>query len=132
MRNRLPLLALALATAAIAVIVLSAGPAGERLTFVFHDAAGLRAGDEVKLGGAPAGHVDSVGVTAAHLALVKVELDHGIGPVGVGASGSVRPTGLLGEPYIDLSVGDPTRPLPAGAVIPASRTTTAELQRCAQ
>src|SRR5581483_1002437 len=125
MRYRVALVTAAVIAAVAGVLVLRGGGSGYRLGLLFRDAAGLRAGDDVRIDGATAGQVDSVTVTADHLALVRIGLDPGAGPPGSGASAAVRPTGLLGEPYVDLSVGNGAHPLASGTLIPVSRTATA-------
>lgn len=126
MRKRLPTVVIGALLVIIGLITLSPGGGdGYQLSFVFNDAAGLRAGDEVKIDGAPAGQVEGVSLTAAHRALVRTGLNPGAGPIGTGATGEVRPTGLLGEPYIDLGIGNLARPQPSGSVIGGAMTSTA-------
>jgi phospholipid/cholesterol/gamma-HCH transport system substrate-binding protein len=86
------------------------------------DADGLVPKSTVKIGGVPGGEVAKVSLIRRRFALVTVGLDGGAAPVGQGASAYVRPVNLLGEKYIDLRPGDLSHPLPAGAVIPLSRT----------
>jgi ABC-type transporter Mla subunit MlaD len=79
----------------------------------------LTAGDEVRLGGVRVGQVQSVslagraGATAeATLAVAQT--------LGAGARARIRPRGLAGAVYVDLTAGRRARPLRSGSLIPAS------------
>jgi len=93
-----------------------------RVSFVFADAGGLREGGDIRVRGIRAGRIDAVELIAGDRALVRAHLYDGVGAVRSGASASSRPTGLLGEQYVDLSLGRGAHPLPSGARIALART----------
>lgn len=113
-----------LATAVVAVVA-NHHDAGYRVSFVFADAGGLRKGGDIRLHGVRAGRIDAVKLTHGDRALVEGHLYSGVGALRAGASASSRPTGLLGEQYIDLDLGRGAVPLPSGARIPLTRTSNA-------
>lgn len=88
----------------------------------FKDAAGLTKNSNVKIGGVAGGTVKDLKLTDHDTAMVKMELDKGAFPIGVGAKAESRPVNLLGEKYVDLDPGDLSKPLKSGAFIPMSRT----------
>lgn len=117
--------ALVLLAGAVALAIV-ARPGGDddayRVEFVFHDAGGLRDGGDVKVRGVRAGRIEDVRLLPGDLALVSARLFEGVGPIGAGATGRSRPTGLLGETYVDVRPGDLSRPLPSGARVTVDRT----------
>jgi phospholipid/cholesterol/gamma-HCH transport system substrate-binding protein len=113
------------AVAVLAVVLLGSGGNAYIVKAEFKDAGGVRKNSDVKIGEVPAGRVVGVDLSKTDTALVTMKLDHGVGPVGVGATASSRPVNLLGEKYVDLSLGDDRRPVPSGSTIPAARTKTA-------
>lgn len=76
----------------------------------------LKRGDEVRIGGERAGEVRSVSLVHAR-GRATLELDK---KVGAGTSALIRPRGLAGAVYVQLTPGDPRRPLRSGATVPAS------------
>jgi phospholipid/cholesterol/gamma-HCH transport system substrate-binding protein len=115
--------ALALAAVVVAVIVVrGGGTTGYTVRAEFRDVDGLRHGSTVKIDGVAAGTVTSLTVTPQSTAIATLTLNPGTGPIGAGATVQVRPTDLLGERYAQLDIGDQSRPLPRGSMIPLSRT----------
>jgi virulence factor Mce-like protein len=113
----------ALAVGVAGWIVL-AGTDGEEsvLRAEFKDAAGLREGSLVRVSGATVGSVKSLRLTARDTAAVELALEEDV-TAGAGASAAIRAANLLGEKFVDLTVGDRARPLPSPS-IPLSRTST--------
>jgi phospholipid/cholesterol/gamma-HCH transport system substrate-binding protein len=102
--------------------ITACGDGEYQVQFVFRDAGGLRKGGDIRVHGVRAGRIDDVKLIRGDLALVSGHLDGGVAPVGAGARARSRPTGLLGEQYVDLATGDPARPLASGARIGVART----------
>jgi ABC-type transporter Mla subunit MlaD len=75
----------------------------------------LHGGDEVRVGGERVGQVRSVTLVARGRALATLALDSG--KVGPGASARIRPRGLAGAVYVDLTPGRVRSPLRSGSVI---------------
>src|SRR5438128_2030753 len=98
--------ALAVCALAVAVIVTSSGSDGYRVQAVFTDANGIRANYWVRVNGAVAGTIAGVDVTPQGQALVTMELNKSVAPIGAGATAEIRPTDLLGENYVQLNRGD--------------------------
>jgi phospholipid/cholesterol/gamma-HCH transport system substrate-binding protein len=93
--------------------------------FDFTDAGQLVSGDLVRIGGTPAGTVDSISLTPNGLAQVGVSVDSKYGPLRDGTTAVIRSPGLtnVASRYIDISPAPTFKPaLPSGGVIPASRT----------
>jgi virulence factor Mce-like protein len=86
----------------------------------FANASGLRAGSLVRVNGAEVGSVRKLRVTGRDTAVVELKLDHDVLP-GAGARAAIRPANLLGEKFVDLTVGDRARPT---TTIPVARTST--------
>jgi ABC-type transporter Mla subunit MlaD len=80
----------------------------------------LNPGDDVRIGGERAGQVQSVGLAGrgGERAVATLSLSGGF-RVGPGASARVRPLGLAGAVYVDLSPGDIAHPLRSGSLIQA-------------
>src|SRR5436190_20702048 len=99
-----------LALVAVAVIVVTSGSGdGKHLVRAeFDDASGLRPGSLVRVSGASVGSVKSLQVTARNTALVKLSLDKDVVP-GAGSAAAIRPANLLGEKFVDLTIGDRSR-----------------------
>jgi phospholipid/cholesterol/gamma-HCH transport system substrate-binding protein len=114
--------AVALGAVALVIVITGGASNGYTVRAEFRDVDGLREGSTVKVDGVAAGSVTSLTVTPRSTAMATLTLDPGVGPVGTGASVQVRPTDLLGERYAQLDVGNQSHPLPAGSLIPISRT----------
>ena len=100
---------------AAAVVVLVAGPAARKseagdmvaVDALFHNAAGVVAGQNVKIAGVPAGAVKSVELTEDHLALVHMEVETPFAPFRADARCEVRPQSLIGERFVQCDPGTP-------------------------
>jgi phospholipid/cholesterol/gamma-HCH transport system substrate-binding protein len=90
----------------------------------FPNAAGLRSGFNVTLGGVKVGTVTDVQLTKRDTALATLELQPAAAPVGRDAGASIQPSNLLGEKVVALAPGDLRHPAPSGSLIPANRTST--------
>lgn len=118
------LLALVVATVAVAYALTSGGDDGYTVKAELANAGGLRVNSSVKIAGVPAGKVQELEITKRDTAIATLKIDEGAAPIGRGASLNVRPTDLLGERYAEIKVGDVNDPLPSGATIPRSATAT--------
>lgn len=86
------------------------------------DADGLRPGSRVEIGGVQVGNVGDFRITPQDHALGTITLKQVDAPIGTDASVIIRPADLLGEKYLDLSVGNRAHPARQGFTIPASHT----------
>ena len=79
----------------------------------------LTAGDDVRVNGERVGQVQSVGLApgSGSRAVATLELSSRVGP---GASARIRPRGLAGAVYVDVSPGATGRSLGSGSLIPAT------------
>lgn len=115
----------ATALAVVAVLVLIATRGGDDpyiVKAIYEDAGGLTENYDVKVDGIPAGSVSRVELDDQDRAVLTLEIDEGAAPIGAGARADARPVNLLGEKYVDLDLGDRSRPQPSGTVIPPERT----------
>lgn len=131
MRNRtLPPSAVVVRSVALAVVACVAGivlllGSGDHhydLKLRLANAAGLRPGSQVLLGGVPVGTVASLKVGAGDDVVADLQLKDGTTRIGRGASAQIIAANLLGEHYVSLKPGDPHAPLPSGTSLPPSRT----------
>src|SRR2546423_4451360 len=113
--------ALLLAAIAVFAVVRSNGGDAYRVRLVLDNAHGLRQGGEVALGGVAIGKIDSLHLSRRDAVIADLELDHGKGPIGRGATAAIAARNLLGQKFVDLYPGDVTHPLPSGSTLPASR-----------
>jgi phospholipid/cholesterol/gamma-HCH transport system substrate-binding protein len=123
-----PILATVVGVLAVLALkqVLFGTPTGYRVDAMFADAQGISSKARVEIRGIQAGLVSGVRLDRArHAAIVSIVLDRQAGPIGPGATATIRPASLLGEEFIDLSPGDTARPLRSGATIPLAGTATA-------
>lgn len=91
----------------------------------FTDAGQLVNGDLVRIGGTPAGSIDSISLTPNGLAQVDIAVNSSFGPLHQGTTATIRTPGLtsVASRYIDLSPAPPFKPtLADNAVIPAQDT----------
>jgi phospholipid/cholesterol/gamma-HCH transport system substrate-binding protein len=113
---------LAILIAGVALLVLGGGSSGYQIKVNLPDADGLLAGSRVEIGGIGVGSVKSLRITPQDHALVTIGLDKADAPVGTNASVVIRPADLLGEKFLDLSVGNRNDPAQSGFTIPADHT----------
>jgi virulence factor Mce-like protein len=114
---------LALAGVVVAVILLVQGSPTYKLRLQMSNANGVRNGSQVLLGGVPVGSVGSLDLGPHDSVIATLNLNPKQVRIGQGARASIIAANLLGEEYVSLNPGDPSRPLPAGSVIPPSRIT---------
>jgi phospholipid/cholesterol/gamma-HCH transport system substrate-binding protein len=116
----------ALLLAVVAIVYLVTRSSAYHYRFDFTDAGQLVTGDLVRIGGTPAGTVDSISLTPNGLAQVGVSLDQSFGPLHQGTTATIRSPGLasVASRYLDISPAPPFRPtLSDNAVIPTTDTT---------
>src|SRR5690606_9060142 len=89
------------------------------------NAANLRAGNEVRIGGARVGVVTDVdavrGEDGGSVAVVKLKLDDDLDPLPIDSTFVVRPVSALGLKYLALTPGDSRAGFAEGATVPISR-----------
>lgn len=109
--------------AAVALVIARDGDKEPDLRVTFANAAGLREGSTVRVGGVEVGRISRLHLLGADDEVVAdLELEPEMRPVGRDARAAIRASNLLGEKYIELTRGDPATPLPAGATLPSRRT----------
>src|SRR5580700_7353618 len=114
--------ALGLAIVAVVALLASGGAAGYQIRVNLPDADGLRPGSHVEIGGVSVGDVKSLKITSQDQALATITIDRADAPIGTDASVIIRPADLLGEKYLDLSVGNTAVAARSGFTIPADHT----------
>ena len=117
----------ALLTGFASAMIGLAGGGGYTITGHFLSAEGVTAGNDVLLGGVPAGKVDSVALApdtdSAGGALIKMTLDSKFAPLRRGTKATIREKGFLGNMYIDVTPGaDGGQPIPNGGTLPIEDT----------
>ena len=113
----------AVAAIVVVVLVLTAGSSSYRLLMRVSDAAGLRDGSPVVIGGVSVGsvHLD------AHERYVTIELNlsRKYAPVGRDLTAAIVSQNVLGQKQVSLTAGDARQdPAPSGYLIPAAQTST--------
>jgi phospholipid/cholesterol/gamma-HCH transport system substrate-binding protein len=117
------IVALAAAVIVLAVVLFSGG-GGHKYTLVFQNAGQLVPDNQVLIGGAPVGTVESIGLTDDNLAEVKVSVDQELHE---GTTAVIRATSLSGvaNHYVSISPGPNSNPaLDDGAELGLASTTT--------
>jgi phospholipid/cholesterol/gamma-HCH transport system substrate-binding protein len=121
-RTHLIATVLGLALAALpAWLLLRPGAHPYSVQIQFADASGLRQYGDVEMHGTRVGEISALTVSAQNTAVATVRLSGAAAPLRRGATATIRPTGLVGDSYIDLTRG-PGGPLRAGATIPLADT----------
>ncbi|HWF56125.1 MAG TPA: MlaD family protein [Solirubrobacteraceae bacterium] len=119
--RRVSALALIAAVVVAVVLVLDSGGSSYSVKMRLADAAGLRQGSPVAVGGQDVGHIS---MSVRHGAVVvDMLLNSGYGPVGKNASASVTSVNLLGQKRIELDKGNVGDPAPSGYVLPSTQVT---------
>jgi phospholipid/cholesterol/gamma-HCH transport system substrate-binding protein len=116
--------ALAAAVVVVALILLQGG-SSYTLRADFRDAGGLVSGNQVLMGPATVGTVQSIGLTPNGLAEVTMTLDSDASPVPLGTIARVYENSLSGSAnrYVVLEPGTANGPsIPSGGVIPVTDT----------
>ena len=114
--------ALATGFLAVAIVVLTSGSGGQRVTAIFQQTYGLVSGGEVVVGGIQVGKVTSVKLGPDGLPHVGMQLDRGV-LLRQGARADLRELSNSGQlnRYVLLNLGSGPA-LPDGAVIPSTQT----------
>lgn len=113
-----------LAVAALVAFLLLAGGGGYRYQLLFQSAGQLVKGNQVLIGGLPAGSISGIEVTPHDLAQVDIEVDQQLHE---GTTAVIRATSLSGEAnhYVSIAPGPNSAPaLPSGASLGLASTTT--------
>jgi phospholipid/cholesterol/gamma-HCH transport system substrate-binding protein len=98
------------------------------VTAYFLSAEGLTQENDVVINGARVGKVLSVGIAADDGpsqggAQVVLEVDGGAAPLHRGTRATIRPKGLLGNPFVELTAGPPSgATIPSGGTLPLQDT----------
>lgn len=126
--RRVAALAVVLAAAVLAVVLLQSSGSSYVIKMSLADAAGLRQGSPVSIGGQDVGTI-SMTVHNARV-LVSMKLNRAYAPVGRDATASVASLNLLGQKRIELNKGDVRHPAASGYLLPASQVSvTADLDQ---
>lgn len=97
----------------------------QEYTAIFTDSSGLKTGDEVRAAGVDVGRVKSVDLQPDGLVKIRFSVEPQVAPSKV-TTARIRYADLVGGRYLGLANPQPgSEPLPAGATIPADRTTPA-------
>ncbi len=119
--------ALILALVVVTLIVLGGG-SSYRLTADFQNAGGLVTGDNVLIGPAAVGTVDSIGLSGNGAAVVSMSLHGGVGPLHQGTVARIYEDSLSGiaSKYVELEPGSSAAPpIPDGGRIDLTHTYSA-------
>lgn len=114
----------ALAIVLVGLIVLGGG-SSYRVRLLFSNASGLVSGNQVMIGPATVGSVDSIGLTRHGQAAVVIGLDGGAAPLHRGTVARIEENGLAGiaDHYITLEPAAASSPtIPSGGTIASSET----------
>jgi virulence factor Mce-like protein len=126
--RRVSEVALLLAAIAVGIILLGSGGNPYVIRMQLADAAGLREGSPVAIGGQDVGTI-SMSVRDGRV-LVDMDLDRSQAPVGLDASAAVTSVNLLGQKRVELFKGNTRDPAPSGYMLPQSHVTvTADLDQ---
>ena len=129
MRTRiLPLLALA-AVVVGCFALLGGGDDTRRVTMRLDNAAGLRDGSPVKIGGVDVGEVREVEITGRREVRIEMEVDPDLAPVRRDARVAITAANLLGEKYVELDPGRSGAPLAQPEISRARVATTVDLDQ---
>lgn len=116
------------AVVALAVAIVNgtfSGATGHNIQAQFVDAQSITKGNTVHLDGVTAGTVTKIELKH-NVAVLTLHLDDKFWPLHTDAAATVRPISLLGENYVDLQPGTPSKPLlPDGATLTPAHTTNA-------
>lgn len=121
------------AAAVLVALVLFSGDGGYQVTARFQNAAQLVPGNEVYVGGAPAGTVKDIQITQDGQADVRVQMKEKYAPLRQGSRAIIKQRSLSGiaNRYVDIELGSGTnRPIsPGGRIGPQSTETAVELDQ---
>ena len=110
---------------AAAVVGVTGPGRSEQTTLVgyFPDASPLDPGSQIRAAGVHVGNVDNIELQDGK-ARVTFNVDPSVLPVHQDARMIIRPVNLLGESYVELDPGTPSKPYQVSAVIPAKQTSS--------
>jgi phospholipid/cholesterol/gamma-HCH transport system substrate-binding protein len=118
----------ALAAAIVLVIlILFVGGSGYQLKLDFSDASGLVTGNQVMIGPATVGSVQSIGLSPNGAAQVTISLESAAAPVRIGTQAKIYENSLSGiaDHYVTLYPAPQSAPsIPSGGTIPEQYTTS--------
>jgi phospholipid/cholesterol/gamma-HCH transport system substrate-binding protein len=117
------MLAVAIALVLAVVLVLGAGGGGHQYRLIFETGGQLVPGNQVLIGGRPAGSVDSIDLTEDNQAAVEITTDD---PMPEGTTAAIRSTSLSGvaNKYVSLAPGPGPGEMAEGTTVTMERTTT--------
>jgi ABC-type transporter Mla subunit MlaD len=110
------------ALAVVVIIAVTGGGNAYTLNLQMRNAAGLRPGSLVLLGGVSVGSVNDTYVRGNEV-IAQLHLNRDQVHIGQGVRAAVIAANLLGENYVSLTPGDSGRPLPSGSTLPVPATT---------
>ena len=126
-RPRAAVALLLVAVAVLVAVLIGSGGGGHTYRLVFQNAGQLVKGDQVQIGGVPAGSIKSIELTSDNRAEVKVSVDEPYAPLHEGTTAVIRTPSLSGvaSRFIALTPGPNFRPkLGDGATLGTDETTT--------
>ncbi|HKN94553.1 MAG TPA: MlaD family protein [Thermoleophilaceae bacterium] len=126
MRRGLPFAAL-LAALIVLVVVLTTSGGGTTYKLDFQNAGQLVTGDQVQIGGVPAGSVKDIELTPSNRAQITISVDKPYAPLHEGTTAVIRSPSLSGvaSRYISLTPGPNFKPkLRSGATLTGDSTTS--------
>lgn len=115
--------AFAVVLIAVAVIVFAGGE-DYRIDLQLANAAGLREGSDVVMGGIRVGTVDTLRVDDGDQVVAELSIDPDEAPVGTDVSAYIASVNLLGQKRVELVRGDTSDPAPSGFTVAESRVET--------
>lgn len=107
------------------LVLVSRGSSPYTVRVYFLSAERLVPGNDVNISGVPAGHVSSVQLAPdneAAGAIVTIQLDSRYVPLGQGTRATIRPNGVVGDMFLQLSDVQSGSPIPSGGSIPMQDT----------
>jgi phospholipid/cholesterol/gamma-HCH transport system substrate-binding protein len=126
-RPRAAVALLLVAVAVLVAVLAGSGGGGHTYRLVFQNAGQLVTGDQVQIGGVPAGSIKSIELTPDNHAEVKVSVDEPYAPLHEGTTAVIRTPSLSGvaSRFIALTPGPNFRPrLRDGATLGSDDTTS--------
>ncbi|MCW2800799.1 MAG: Phospholipid/cholesterol/gamma-HCH transport system substrate-binding protein [Aeromicrobium sp.] len=106
------------------LVACSGGSSGHQvIKGIFKDASPLEVGSEVRADGVLVGKVDTIRLDRSRgVAIVALDVDKKVLPVHQDATMTIKPVNLLGENYVQLDPGTPSKAYMTGSTIPVKQT----------
>jgi phospholipid/cholesterol/gamma-HCH transport system substrate-binding protein len=126
-RPRAAVALLLVAVAVLVAVLVSSGGGGHTYRLVFQNAGQLVKGDQVQIGGVPAGRINSIELTSDNRAEIEVSVDEPYAPLHEGTTAVIRTPSLSGvaSRFISLTPGPNFKAkLRDGATLGTDDTTT--------